>query len=211
VTEFEIPAVINSKSSQEPKMSKNQLKRIRKSEKWELIKVLKKQRKNHGLVDHQPVSTTLKKEQEGHSKDSNKLQRKSKEREEFAIKCKPRFYVIIDCDWEDKHAERPLKSLAQQIIFCYGINRRSSHPVSLFLSGLGNRIISQISKSNYKEWIGVTSTECEVFQDIKEKELVYLSSDANTTLETLDANCAYIIGGIVDRNKFKGAVDNYLA
>ena len=36
------------------------------------------------------------------------------------------------------------------------------------------------------------------------KQLVYLSSDAEETIETLDVNCAYIIGGIVDRNRLKG-------
>ena len=40
---------------------------------------------------------------------------------------------------------------------------------------------------------------------VKDKELVYLSSDATDTLTELDPNCAYIIGGIVDRNSMKGA------
>jgi tRNA (guanine9-N1)-methyltransferase len=35
-----------------------------------------------------------------------------------------------------------------------------------------------------------------------------LTSDAEETLETLDDNTAYIIGGIVDRNRLKGVTYN---
>lgn len=35
------------------------------------------------------------------------------------------------------------------------------------------------------------------------KQLVYLTSDADEVLESLDSDCAYIIGGIVDRNRHK--------
>ena len=35
--------------------------------------------------------------------------------------------------------------------------------------------------------------------------LIYLTSDAEETIETLDVSCTYIIGGIVDRNRLKGA------
>ena len=38
---------------------------------------------------------------------------------------------------------------------------------------------------------------------IQPKQLIYLTSDATDILYTLDKNCTYIIGGIVDRNRFK--------
>jgi len=39
---------------------------------------------------------------------------------------------------------------------------------------------------------------------VNKKQLVYLSSDAEETIDELDPNCAYVIGGIVDRNRLKG-------
>lgn len=38
----------------------------------------------------------------------------------------------------------------------------------------------------------------------RKRQLVYLTSDAEETLEKLDSNCTYVIGGIVDRNRLKG-------
>ena len=40
------------------------------------------------------------------------------------------------------------------------------------------------------------------------KNIVYLTSDSSTTLQTLDDNTIYVIGGIVDRNRLKHATKN---
>ena len=56
--------------------------------------------------------------------------------------------------------------------------------------------------------VGVTKDELnesyQVALEKNHKQLVYLSSDADETLDELDPNCAYVIGGIVDRNRLKG-------
>ena len=57
-----------------------------------------------------------------------------------------------------------------------------------------------------EEWLGF-HTEKASYLDLcplKEK-LVYLTSDSPTTLEAWDRSATYIIGGIVDRNRLKGA------
>lgn len=161
--------------------------------------------------------------------DKSKNERKLKAAEEYTGRCAGNFTVIIDCDWEDKHSESTLKSLTQQIMFCYGINRRHNCPAPLFLTGVGPKITTNLNKSNFHNWIGVTIESSDYLalpnftiapQDRSNvaysgsnsssnlKQLVYLTSDAEETLETLEPDCAYIIGGIVDRNKHKFATFN---
>lgn len=53
---------------------------------------------------------------------------------------------------------------------------------------------------------GISKGECD--NGIQKKQLIYLTSDATETLKELDPNHAYIIGGIVDRNKYKKASYN---
>lgn len=57
-----------------------------------------------------------------------------------------------------------------------------------------------------EDWLGFRM-EAQSYLDLfppKEK-LVYLTSDSTTTLEAWDRSATYIIGGIVDRNRLKGA------
>eukprot|EP01032_Pedospumella_encystans_P021276 gene21276-24145_t len=154
-----------------------------------------------------------------------KKERKQKDAEEFAAKCATNFSVILDCAWEDKHNESTMKSLTQQIMFCYGINRRHECPAAMYMTGVGPLVTANLNKSNFSHWQGVTITredyivhphfslEPQPAQNSDGsantvKQLVYLTSDAEETLETLDPRCAYIIGGIVDRNRHKFATFN---
>jgi len=136
---------------------------------------------------------------------------KRKKRDEYLSKSESNFSVIIDCAWEDHLVDRPLKSLAQQILFCYGANRKVTNPCKLYITGLNQRVRDQLEKSALSNWSGVVSDSRD-YIDLPEfeggKKLVYLTSDAEETIETLDVNTAYIIGGIVDRNRLKGATFN---
>jgi tRNA (guanine9-N1)-methyltransferase len=138
-------------------------------------------------------------------------------KESFLQLCNTNFAVIIDCDWEIHHSERNIKSLSQQIMFSYGLNRRHSNPCNLYITGLGPKLRTQLSKNHFEDWTGVESTNNDYLSfmqqtnnnennyNLTNKTLVYLTSDAEETLETLDTSHAYIIGGIVDRNRLKGA------
>lgn len=167
-----------------------------------------------GSVVYQPHDAAAKKE------------RKQREAEEYAAKCAKNFSIILDCAWEDKHNESTMKSLTQQIMFCYGINRRHEFPAPMYMTGVGPQVTANLNKSNFSHWQGVTITADDYLShphfsieaqpahtdaaagDVNVKQLVYLTSDAEETLDTLDPNCAYIIGGIVDRNRHKFATFN---
>jgi tRNA (guanine9-N1)-methyltransferase len=203
-------------------LSKNQLKKQRKNDMRQLAKQTRKleskKRKAGVLETETDISTGAPVEVKPPQyivNEKSRNERKLKDAEENAARCARNFSIIIDCAWEDKHTESTLKSLTQQIMFCYGINRKHECPAPLYLTGVGPRVTANLSKSNFKNWVGVTITSDDYINNPdfsldateggKQKQLVYLTSDAEETLETLDPSCAYIIGGIVDRNKHKFA------
>jgi len=169
-------------------------------------------------------------------------QRKKRQEENYLSLCDENFSVIIDCRWEDKHKERPLRSLKQQIAFCYGSSRKSPNPVHIYVTSVGPLLRESLEKTSKNNWLAFHSTEkdyTEIDQFVyppvcmendssgfktmtttmeenegfvndlsglgmRKKKLVYLTSDATETIDTLHEDCAYIIGGIVDRNSLKG-------
>ncbi|KAF8414272.1 hypothetical protein HHK36_002273 [Tetracentron sinense] len=92
------------------------------------------------------------------------------------------------------------------IMYCYAVNGRSILPGHLWLTGCRGELETQLQRlPGFDKWI--IEKECrsyiEALQDQKEN-LVYLTADAETVLDELDMKKIYIIGGLVDRNRWKG-------
>jgi tRNA (guanine9-N1)-methyltransferase len=227
--------------TESPKLSKKAQKRLKRDEEWASKRLGKrnayKERKRERALVAKEEARALKKQNEEDGEEVElteeersvlRSQRKGKleeRQQQFVDKAKSNFTVIIDCNWDDIHVEKAFKSLSQQILQCYGKNRRSENPVNLYLTGVSDTMMSHLDKNNVKLW-NATHVEAKDYIDlpqfkttpvdaaavaaadaansVRPKQLVYLSSDAEETLEELDENCAYIIGGIVDRNQFKG-------
>lgn len=212
-----------------PHISKKQLKRERRKEAFTALKKFKKEKKKEAKREqrslhlastsdsHEPSPSRAHRASSETGSDAPEegvalTMRKQAKKAQFLQSCANNFHIIIDCDWENEHSDSALASLTQQIMFCYGINRRSENPATIFLSNLGPRATANLDKVNFRNWAGAsTSTDDYISQpqysvEAKEgcKQLVYLSSDATEVLHTIDRNCAYIIGGIVDRNRLKG-------
>lgn len=94
----------------------------------------------------------------------------------------------------------------------YGLNRRSCRPFRLAFVGLYEKLNAVMNRVS-----GTAQWACELCNDAlpirfalneatseKLKTFVYLTADSDNVLDTLDAQCVYIIGGLVDRNRFKG-------
>lgn len=65
---------------------------------------------------------------------------------------------------------------------------------------------SQLDKlPGFEKWFIEKESQCyiEAMSDRKDN-LVYLTADSETVLDDLDPENIYIIGGLVDRNRFKG-------
>ena len=158
------------------------------------------------------------------NKEKHNIPFKSKKelKEEFKQKCKNGMRVVIDCDFENLMNEQGNKSMVRQIVDLYSINKESSNPFRVILYGVGKQIKEGLIKSNYENWIGIEvyfkedypsfdkfieeilyKDDKKPMNDIK-KNIFYLSADSENNIEEIDNNSTYIIGGIVDRNKYKG-------
>jgi tRNA (guanine9-N1)-methyltransferase len=196
-------------ATEQPPLSKNMRKRLLKQERWKTIKQQKKEIK--GSTRDDPKSDAISEvsvhDQAERAEFENKKTiasaRRIMKRQNFAELCRGSFDVIIDCSWEEEHSDRALKSLAQQIMFCYGLNKNSPNPCNMHITHAGPRLLDQLAKSNYTDWMSFRATSSEFTNISLPKELVYLTSDAEESLVSLDPSCAYVIGGIVDRNRLK--------
>jgi tRNA (guanine9-N1)-methyltransferase len=91
-------------------------------------------------------------------------------------------------------------------MYCYAVNGRSATPAHLWLTGCSGEMGTQVQRiPGFDKWIIEKESKpyLEAFADCKES-LVYLTADAETVLDDLDMSKIYIIGGLVDRNRWKG-------
>ncbi|KAJ0965320.1 hypothetical protein J5N97_026458 [Dioscorea zingiberensis] len=114
--------------------------------------------------------------------------------------------VVLDLEFADLMSSGEIHSLVHQIMYCYAVNGKCASPAHLWLTGCSGEIGAQLQRlSGYEKWMieKESRSYIEAFHDHKE-DLVYLTADAETVLDELDPQKIYIIGGLVDRNRWKG-------
>ncbi|XP_057765091.1 tRNA (guanine(9)-N1)-methyltransferase isoform X2 [Salvia miltiorrhiza] len=118
--------------------------------------------------------------------------------------------VVIDLEFAHLMTSTELSSLVQQIMYCYAINGRCALPAHIWLTGCKGEMQNQLMRiPGYDRWLIEKEDQSyiEAFQDQKEN-LVYLTADSENSLDELDLKSIYIIGGLVDRNRWKGLTMN---
>ncbi|KAJ1280798.1 hypothetical protein BS78_04G260500 [Paspalum vaginatum] len=114
--------------------------------------------------------------------------------------------VVLDLEFADLMRPNEIHSLTQQIMYCYAVNGRSANPAHLWLTGCSGEMATHLQRiPGYDKWTIEKAAKpyLEAFEDRKEN-LVYLTADAEAVLDDLDMSKIYIIGGLVDRNRWKG-------
>ncbi|KAL2524136.1 tRNA (guanine-N1-)-methyltrnsferase [Abeliophyllum distichum] len=114
--------------------------------------------------------------------------------------------IVIDLEFSHLMNSSELNSLVQQIMYCYAVNSRCTSPAHLWLTSCVGEMQNHLQRlPGYDKWIieKENRSYIEAFQDQKEK-LVYLTADSENVLNELDPKAIYIIGGLVDRNRWKG-------
>ena len=93
--------------------------------------------------------------------------------------------------------------MSQQIMYSYGYNKRSTCPFNIALCDLHGETRNKLEKLHgFEAWPVLKETKpyIEVFP---KDELVYLTADSSNTIHKLDPSKVYVVGGIVDRNRYK--------
>eukprot|EP00047_Mylnosiga_fluctuans_P003875 m.231440 g.231440 ORF g.231440 m.231440 type:complete len:260 (+) comp12217_c0_seq1:38-817(+) len=113
--------------------------------------------------------------------------------------------VVIDLAYTDVQNEWELMSLSHQIRECYGFIKRMRDPLALHVVGITPPFQELLSKLCCDTWrVGLHSTTLQaVFPD--PATLIYLSPDASEPLGQLDRGGVYVIGGLIDRTRIRGA------
>ncbi|EPS62556.1 hypothetical protein M569_12234 [Genlisea aurea] len=128
--------------------------------------------------------------------------------------------VVIDLEFAHLMNPTELHSLVQQvsssflfsidywypIMYCYAINGRCASPAHIWLTGCSGEMQGQLQRiPGFEKWViqKEDSPYKDVFRDRMEN-LVYLTADSETLLDELDSKAIYIVGGLVDRNRWKG-------
>ncbi|KAI9313564.1 guanine-1-methyltransferase-domain-containing protein [Dichotomocladium elegans] len=118
--------------------------------------------------------------------------------------------VVIDCSFSSYMSEKEIKSLQAQLVRCHSANRSSVHPMEIFITSFDDALKGAFEKKapSYVNWKGVDFVEESYDSKFEKDRLVYLSADSDNSIEELDENKVYIIGGIVDKNRYKGLCQN---
>ncbi|XP_071446505.1 tRNA methyltransferase 10 homolog A isoform X2 [Hetaerina americana] len=176
-------------------LSKKQRKRLMKREKWLQVRKLKrikekekqKQKKKNALQNNIKL---------GPSRKELKYNKMS------GSQCKVR--VVIDLSFNDLMNDKDIGKCVKQIHHCYSVNRRHSDPMQFYLTSFNGRLEEDMEKHDgFRNWDINFSSEhfTKLFQP---NELVYLTSDSENVITSLEDDKVYIIGGLVDHNSQKG-------
>ncbi|KAI9096198.1 guanine-1-methyltransferase-domain-containing protein [Phlyctochytrium arcticum] len=122
--------------------------------------------------------------------------------------------IVVDCDFDELMNDKELKSTASQLGHCYSANRTSTQTVKLYFTSFKGKVQEQLQQKcrDYERWSTTLNPNSRLIYEEKrfdqagivdKENLVYLTADSPDTLTTLEEGKAYIIGGIVDKNRHK--------
>lgn len=181
------------------KLSKKQKKKYLRTVKWNAIKKEKRAKERLKL-----------KEKRVHAKIHNidlGPSRKQLKRDKMANSpCK--ISVCIDLSFDDLMIDKDMAKTIKQVLRIYTMNRRAKAPLQLHLSSFNGRSEKEFARHHgFEHWDINFHTEDYINIFPKEK-IVYLTSESDNTIMSLDDDKVYIIGGLVDHNSQKGICYN---
>lgn len=142
--------------------------------------------------------------------------KRRKSSSDVALSKKPVFDCTIGVDlggWDALMSEREVVSMTSQLCYCYNIARHALHRFKTRVFQLEGRIGERMGpegalKGAHETWgkqADIEFTEASLLQDSQTdlKQVVYLTADSDNVLEQLEEGHVYVLGGIVDKNRYK--------
>jgi len=125
-------------------------------EKKEEKKAKKRMLREEQAAEAQSKGSSTEGEEERRAKTEANRQLRRHIREEFKKACDHGPLIVLDFDseWNKLMGVMEMRSLAQQIMYCYGCNRRSLRPVRICLTGIDwSSTIGASKARRVQEWL----------------------------------------------------------
>ena len=212
-------------------MSKNARKKAAKQAAYELKKAAKKAHEKQAKrtrgeeirADHaaklQAMTDDERREYEESRAAAREVRKKeaetAKARKKAALTAPQR--VVIDLEFANLMQEKERKSMAYQLGICYSANVKAAVPAQIHVTGLGGGMGDVVRKvcSGVEHWAVHMADETylespALIKDAKttKERIVYLTADSEHELADFKDDEVYVIGGIVDRNRYKNLTLN---
>ncbi|KAI3601403.1 trna (guanine-n-)-methyltransferase [Moniliophthora roreri] len=202
--------------SDEPKLSKKAMKKAAKQQRYQEFKLERRAREKETRKEKKKI---LRQKRAAGELDEEiaQLERRKKRRklEPFGGR------VVVDLGFDEMMSEKEISSMTSQLAYTYSANRNMSFPFSLIYTSLNGRTLARLEAMNdaaYKRWSHTEwwqedysrlwlktadGEDEEKAHEVLKASIVYLTADSDEELEELKPEEIYIIGGIVDRNRYK--------
>lgn len=182
-----------------PGMTKSAWKRQLRREKWEAKKgeltIKRRERKKELRAEKRK----LREEQEAAGIEVDQPRKKGP-----LVQEKVPLDVIIDCGFDDLMTDKERTSLTNQVTRCYSSNKRNKKKVNLRITSFNSLLLEKFEgpmKNQHKLWKDVSIESGDYVPD--PEKFVYLTSDSTNVVDTLEEGKTYIVGGIVDKGRYK--------
>jgi tRNA (guanine9-N1)-methyltransferase len=211
-------------------MSKNARKKAAKQAAYELKKAAKKAHEKQAKrtrgeeirADHAAKLQAMTDDERRKYEESRAAAREVRKKEAETAKARKKAAltapqrVVIDLEFANLMQEKERKSMAYQLGICYSANVKAAVPAQIHVTGLGGGMGDVVRKvcSGVEHWAVHMADETylespALIKDAKTKEqIVYLTADSEHELADFKDDEVYVIGGIVDRNRYKNLTLN---
>lgn len=143
-----------SDNHETPTLSKNQLKKLAKSEKWkekagELKKAKKEKAKEKRRLQKLVIEEKKSKGLEITEEDKKKAFRPRRGRgfkQEMKEKLAAAPVVVIDCSFDQYHGNKELQSMARQLEYAINVNKKVENPLRITVTGLSDKFREILAK-----------------------------------------------------------------